>query len=478
MKEIIFSFREKFIKAALVEKEGSSFDILEGFYEELPAGLIEEGAIVNFEQVKSKLSDIIKQNPSLKSHPITVLLSEEAGFLKVLKIATDQEQLLKNRELQEEVPYPLAGSFTSLRLLPNKNIQLAATPRDLISAYQKLFKEVGLEIHSIVLEPTIFLPFLEKAIKPTLILSMEGETLLLVVIFEGGIYFTTTKKFKEAAVEKAKLTSWVKEIVTSEIKNLSEKLDFETWVVGENEDEIVNILTEGSIAAKPFGISLGKVAIASQDLVRFKKLAAAAGLPKQIPAFHIKDTLVKAAESVELPKLNLKMIFGAIATVLILILLVWFGSKVLNNSAAKNESTKVPSTVSTARQSTTSASVSASTSAKVEKPKQSTPAAAKKPAVKVALKRSDFKIEVLNGNGVPGAASEAKDFLEAKGYRVVSTGNAANYNFIKTEIRLKKSKTEYLSLLTKDLSSRYTVVNGGSIGNSSAVDAQVIIGKK
>ena len=84
---------------------------------------------------------------------------------------------------------------------------------------------------------------------------------------------------------------------------------------------------------------------------------------------------------------------------------------------------------------------------------------------------------MLNGNGTPGVASEAENFLKSKGYKVTSTGNASNYNYPKTEIRLKKSKENFRALLTKDLSSRYTVIKGAALEESSSFDTQVIIGK-
>ncbi len=41
-----------------------------------------------------------------------------------------------------------------------------------------------------------------------------------------------------------------------------------------------------------------------------------------------------------------------------------------------------------------------------------------------ALERKDFKIQVLNGIGVPGVAGEGKELLEALGYEEVDTAKA------------------------------------------------------
>ena len=93
------------------------------------------------------------------------------------------------------------------------------------------------------------------------------------------------------------------------------------------------------------------------------------------------------------------------------------------------------------------------------------------------LDRFDLKIRILNGKGVSGTASVAQEYLSGLGYEVVSTGNADNFNFSKTEIFLKESKADFKKVLNKDLSDGYRVSNKiGSVDEDQDFDAVVIIG--
>ena len=482
MKQLVFSFKEKFIKATLVEQRGHTYNLLNAGSAELAQGSIETGTIKNYDEVKAKLSELVGNTSEARSHHIFILLSEEASFLKVLG-STTEKNLLQKPEVQEDIPYSLKGSFTSLRLLKNKNIQLVAAERTVITTYQKLFKEIGLEINSIIPEPIVFLPFLEKSVKPALVISIEDASLLFTVIFDGGIYFSTTKYLIEASFDKNKIDKWIKELVDNEIKALTSTLDFEVLVFGQYEPEILEILKEGNFIASTLNLSIGKVGPQVDDVSSYKKMIIASGLSKQVPGFHLKDIhepkKVRVVSSPSLTKLKWSIILAILAIITVLLGLIWTVPKVSQIfSLLPRQEDEFPTGTEIVPRTTTSASPSATPSAKDNKPKEATKAAEKKVAPKKVLSRSSLKIEVLNGNGERGAAVEAADFLNSKGYKVISTGNAANYNFTKTEIRLKKSKAEYLALLTKDLGTRYTVISGASLKESSSADAQIIIGAK
>ncbi|OGH41809.1 MAG: hypothetical protein A3H79_04600 [Candidatus Levybacteria bacterium RIFCSPLOWO2_02_FULL_36_8b] len=95
------------------------------------------------------------------------------------------------------------------------------------------------------------------------------------------------------------------------------------------------------------------------------------------------------------------------------------------------------------------------------------------------LNREDLTIEVQNGGGVVGAASKGADFLKSLGYHVASTGNADNYDYENTVIKVKSDKSKYLPLLKKDLSANYSVgTSSEDLSASSSADALVIIGKQ
>lgn len=100
------------------------------------------------------------------------------------------------------------------------------------------------------------------------------------------------------------------------------------------------------------------------------------------------------------------------------------------------------------------------------------------PSPEPELKREDLKLQVLNGRGVAGTASDAKEFLEGLGYKDVAVGNADSFDFEKTEVSIKEDKKDYLEMLTDDLSKEYVVSEDTeTLDAESDFDAVITIGK-
>lgn len=94
------------------------------------------------------------------------------------------------------------------------------------------------------------------------------------------------------------------------------------------------------------------------------------------------------------------------------------------------------------------------------------------------IKRSDLKVQVLNGSGVAGAAAEAKTFLEGLGYVDVAAGNADG-DFARTEIEIKEDKSSASKILKQDLESDYTLSDTiGTLDSSSDYDVVITLGSE
>ena len=101
------------------------------------------------------------------------------------------------------------------------------------------------------------------------------------------------------------------------------------------------------------------------------------------------------------------------------------------------------------------------------------------PTSTIEVERKDLKIKVLNGSGIAGRAGEAADTLEELGYQVMVTGNADSFDYGETMIKIKEEKKNFLSLLTNDLETVYTVSSEESLlAEEEEVDAVVIVGKE
>lgn len=95
------------------------------------------------------------------------------------------------------------------------------------------------------------------------------------------------------------------------------------------------------------------------------------------------------------------------------------------------------------------------------------------------IDKASAKIRVLNGSGKAGVASSAKDFIESKGYKVTAVGNAANYDFETTVIRLKGAFANFAEVLLADLSDKYSVsVSDDELEATDSADVEIIVGSK
>ena len=167
-----------------------------------------------------------------------------------------------------------------------------------------------------------------------------------------------------------------------------------------------------------------------------------------------------------------------VVVIIVVIVLVLLGVfKFLSNSGSKKiEMTPTP-TQEVLPTDTPTPEVS-TTPSPTEKP-TATPKPSVNPIDKSSgLDRSKLSIRILNGSGVIGAAKKASDFLEGLGYNIVQIGNAQNSDYAQTEIQIKGSKSDFLSLLKKDLSANYTIGStSGDPGASESADTVVIVGK-
>lgn len=91
---------------------------------------------------------------------------------------------------------------------------------------------------------------------------------------------------------------------------------------------------------------------------------------------------------------------------------------------------------------------------------------------------STYKVTVLNGSGVAGAAAKAKTILTNSGFSVENTGNAATNNFTQTVISAKSTvEVDALVKLTHVLENNYTVsAQTLLLDSSQSADIVVTIG--
>ncbi len=179
------------------------------------------------------------------------------------------------------------------------------------------------------------------------------------------------------------------------------------------------------------------------------------------------------------PKKSKRFLFLVVAIVIIIII-IFAGNKLLGSKNKKENSKITPTPTEFQIPTDTPAPSPSGGPSSTPKPTVSpTPKSASNPIDKATgLDRSKLSVEVQNGSGEAGVAGKGAGILKDLGYNVTSTGNADNFNYSNVAIQVKSAKSDYLTLLKKDLSASYTIGSSSSdLSASSSADALVIIGK-
>lgn len=92
----------------------------------------------------------------------------------------------------------------------------------------------------------------------------------------------------------------------------------------------------------------------------------------------------------------------------------------------------------------------------------------------------DYSVNILNGSGIAGEAGKVKTLLEGAEFEEIDTGNAVSYDYVETEVSLKKDTPKGVYDLVKDaLESDYIVSKSETeLDEDSDYDVGVIVGSK
>jgi len=99
-----------------------------------------------------------------------------------------------------------------------------------------------------------------------------------------------------------------------------------------------------------------------------------------------------------------------------------------------------------------------------------------KPTAGPSASLSKYKIKILNGSGIKGEAGKVQTLIEAAGFTVLSTGNAATYDYTKTQITLKTGiDPDFVSILVATLKKSYQLEDPKTV-SSQTNDVTVTVG--
>jgi hypothetical protein len=94
-----------------------------------------------------------------------------------------------------------------------------------------------------------------------------------------------------------------------------------------------------------------------------------------------------------------------------------------------------------------------------------------------SFKKTDIRINIQNGGGVKGKATEVKDIIVKLGFDQILTGNADNFDYLKTEIKVKDNMGEVFQYLKAELKPYVVIDKSLPLEKTSASDVVIIIGQ-
>ena len=105
-----------------------------------------------------------------------------------------------------------------------------------------------------------------------------------------------------------------------------------------------------------------------------------------------------------------------------------------------------------------------------------TPTAAPSPTPTPSFKKEELRVQVLNGSGTAGKASEMKTIFQEKGYQEIITDNADSFDYELTELQVKKSKSQAAAMIKEDLKDYLTAFKETVLSEEETPDVVLIFG--
>jgi len=101
----------------------------------------------------------------------------------------------------------------------------------------------------------------------------------------------------------------------------------------------------------------------------------------------------------------------------------------------------------------------------------------KKEEAAIQIDKASIKIDVLNGNGIPGESAAIANVLKQSGFNVLKAENADNHNYSQTLLRCKPGSDDAAKLVAKDISTFYPALVKQDLQEDSESDIVVVLGK-
>jgi hypothetical protein len=470
----ILVFTDTAIKAISARPTTRGFKISFLGKKSLPPSTVFNGRIINQSVFREALKTFFLENyDRLKTRSVILGLNEQESFLTNIRFTEKPRKLREeiHTRLTPNLPFNLNEAVLVYKENTPNSYQVATARIETLSLLSSVIEDAGFSLKAITPIPSIFPKLVGLKKLPYLFISSE-EDLVFTLIIGETIIFSSTKRLKKPLAESEKeIVLIAQELLELEYKKFHQEPLKTVFVYGRGTEFLKSFFTAKGFETQivfDSGESSKKTGYDFADYSRAIALTYYDETVLSFPKMETPKTIQTASKPTGKKKFNLLYLLLPVVIVGMIVagFFFWTPFKDRFFSGGGGSSNEVgKENVSTV------SSKPDKTETKAEKP-QATPSS--KPEKEI--NRADYRIQVLNGSGVVGAAGQARDFLVSKGYLVSETGNAGNFNYTKTTIRIKKSKSAVSNLLTKDLKERYSINVGSPLSEGGQFDIVIIVG--
>ena len=448
MQDLVLSLNKNVLKVVILDKSG-----LKTLSTEISKAIAEDSRIIDAHSFAETVDQMISQLSLHQRRKLALnfVIEPQDAVLKFVTVnKRDGEiegQILTDiRDKLEGVK--LEDLYFSYQKIAPFVYQFVGIKKDILEKYIEVSNVLGIELRSII-PWVLVLPKYVITNQPAIFISNNAGEQVVALSELNGVFFTAIYKDEQNAKE---LQQLVQELSIYKRPNPITKvftLNYESFSLDPGYEvsrlDIPNVSPETS---KGYETNL---------LINYVLDSMPDVLGTQLNFINLLPIPVAEKKNVSLVQV------GAVVASVVFILLVGgfvlrgrFGNDASKSTKGVGENTQVLSgNVNTANQSTQS----------------------KQPDVpNPELKKSDLKIRVENGAGVPGVAAKTRDFLNKLGYNIVEIGNA-DVGREDTILKFKSDKINYKDLLMLGMKQNYpNIVADDSLVADKGYDVLIIVG--
>ncbi|MFA6383144.1 MAG: type IV pilus assembly protein PilM [Parcubacteria group bacterium] len=204
------------IKVMQLERQGKIEKIRSYAIAEIPAGYIEDGKIMNKEQVSAIIRETIKKAgpQKIKTNKVICSLPESKAFLRIISIPKIEETEAAEAvkwEMEANIPMPIEQVYYDWQFLEAKNknkqnVLTAAVSKDIVDDFIEVLEGAGLEVYGLEVESVASARSLVKQKDDkgeknvTLIVDLGAQRTSFIIVDGGVPYFTSSIPFSSEGI--------------------------------------------------------------------------------------------------------------------------------------------------------------------------------------------------------------------------------------------------------------------------------------